>query len=225
MAVTSEFLGHSQVKKAVMAVPAKFTSIQREATASAFKAAGLKVVRVIEEPTAAAVAYKLHKKSNIKHILVYDFGGGTLDVSILYVSRGSVQVYATDGDDMLGGSDLDFCLDKHLTHKVEAVSKESMHTEPPPKETVDAAHIPVDQYCTGANIRSMAESIKKQLSSIDTTTFRCVDPVEDGHKKIEFEITRHDFESQCSHLFERALVPVTRLLSELGELHQIQGRE
>jgi hypothetical protein len=73
---------------------------------------------VIEEPTAAAVAYDLHKKSNVHHILVYDFGGGTLDVSLLYVAKGSVQVYATDGDDELGGSDLDMCLFDIISSKV-----------------------------------------------------------------------------------------------------------
>jgi molecular chaperone DnaK (HSP70) len=73
---------------------------------------------VLEEPTAAAVAYKLHKKSNIHHILVYDFGGGTLDVSLLFVSKGSVQVYATDGDEHLGGSDLDLCMYDIIKEKV-----------------------------------------------------------------------------------------------------------
>ena len=92
MGITAEFLGHNQVNKAVIAVPAKFDANQRKATGDAYAKAGLKVVRVIEEPTAAAVAYKLHKKSNIHHILVYDFGGGTLDVSLLYVAKGSVQV-------------------------------------------------------------------------------------------------------------------------------------
>ena len=73
---------------------------------------------MIEEPTAAAVAYKLHKNHNIQHILVYDFGGGTLDISILYVAKGSVQVYATDGDEYLGGSDFDTCLVDHINDKV-----------------------------------------------------------------------------------------------------------
>lgn len=81
-----------QVTKAVIAVPAKFTNTQRAATAEAFKKAGLKVVRVMEEPTAAAVAYDLHKKKDVHQILVYDFGGGTLDVSLLYVAKESVQV-------------------------------------------------------------------------------------------------------------------------------------
>jgi molecular chaperone DnaK (HSP70) len=90
--ITADFLGHKQVNKAVIAVPAKFSAQQRQATGEAYKKAGLKVMRVLEEPTAAAVAYRLHKRTDIHHILVYDFGGGTLDVSLLYVSRGSVQV-------------------------------------------------------------------------------------------------------------------------------------
>ena len=85
-------LGHSQIKTAVIAVPAKFNNRQRAATANAFKLAGLKVSRVLEEPTAAALAYGLHKKPDVDHILVYDFGGGTLDVSILHVSKGYVGV-------------------------------------------------------------------------------------------------------------------------------------
>ena len=85
-------LGHRQITKAVVAVPAKFDAAQRRATAEAYKQAGLKVMRVIEEPTAAAVAYGLDKKKNVDYILVYDFGGGTLDVSLLFVNEESVQV-------------------------------------------------------------------------------------------------------------------------------------
>jgi len=118
LGVASDYLGHKQVNKAVIAVPAKFSQKQREATGAAYKAAGLKVIRVLEEPTAAAVAYDLHKKANIHHIIVYDFGGGTLDVSLLYVAKGSVQVYATDGDETLGGSDLDLCLYDIIKDKV-----------------------------------------------------------------------------------------------------------
>ena len=85
-------LGHRQVRKAVMAVPAKFDSQQRMATGEAYKRAGLKVMRVIDEPTAAALAYGLDKKKDVDYILVYDFGGGTLDVSLLFVNKESVQV-------------------------------------------------------------------------------------------------------------------------------------
>lgn len=188
--VTSLFLGHNQVTKAVIAVPAKFNDQQRAATGLAYKLAGLKVVRVIEEPTAAAVAYQLHKKSNIHHILVYDFGGGTLDVSILYIAQGSVQVFATDGDETLGGSDLDVCLQEYILSKL-------------PVESRSNAHIPT--------IRLLAEYAKKVLSSEDVAHVSV--PQSDGNYSIE--VTRNDFETTCSYIFDRSLIPVTRLLDEL----------
>ena len=101
--MTADYLGYKQIKKAVIAVPAKFGARQKRATGEAYKRAGLKVMRVLEEPTAAALAYGLHKKPNVHHILVYDFGGGTLDVSLLYVHNGFVTVEGIDGDDHLGG--------------------------------------------------------------------------------------------------------------------------
>ncbi|CAN0098542.1 unnamed protein product, partial [Phaeothamnion confervicola] len=107
-------LGHEQVDKAVIAVPAKFSPRQRQATADAFRMAGLKVIRVLEEPTAAALAYDLHRQKGVDHILVYDFGGGTLDVSVLFVSDGAVEVMASEGDDYLGGSDFDQLLARRL---------------------------------------------------------------------------------------------------------------
>ena len=199
--VTAEYLGHKQVKKAVIAVPAKFNALQREATGAAYKAAGLKVIRVLEEPTAAAVAYQLHKKADISHILVYDFGGGTLDVSILYVSKGSVQVYATDGDEMLGGSDFDMCIADHLSTKLK----------------VRGVSLPDfvqngEELCTSTNVRVKAENVKKGLSYSDKATFRCVS----GGETIIFEISRGEFSEVCKHLFDAGMTPVMRLLTELG---------
>lgn len=192
--VTATFLGHNQVNKAVIAVPAKFSSVQRSATAAAFKAAGLKVIRVLEEPTAAAVAYRLHKKQNIHHILVYDFGGGTLDVSLLYVSKGSVQVYATDGDEMLGGSDLDVCIFNLLTKKV--AEQQDM--------------------CDATFLRVLAENVKKELSTKESVTFSCPHSnISSNSPQKSFEISRTEFETECNPLFERAMVPVTRLLNDL----------
>jgi len=104
--MTAEALGYRQVNKAVITVPAKFDPRQKRATGEAYKKAGLKVMRVLEEPTAAAIAYGLHQKPNVHHIMVYDFGGGTLDVSLLYVHRGFVTVSGTDGDEHLGGESL-----------------------------------------------------------------------------------------------------------------------
>jgi len=220
--IASDFLGHNQVNKAVIAVPAKFTQQQREATGSAYKAAGLKVIRVLEEPTAAAVAYDLHKKDNIHHIIVYDFGGGTLDVSLLYVANGSVQVYATDGDETLGGSDLDMCLYDLIRHNLEAQSGHSvqLHSLSEMDKSVTNSDL-----CLSANVRAMAEQVKKELSSAMTTEFSCRVPSEDKHNTgaafgetaeyIRIPISRSDFEVGCKPLFDRSMIPVIRLLGEL----------
>jgi molecular chaperone DnaK (HSP70) len=202
------------VNKAIIAVPAKFNAEQRQATAAAYKAAGLKVIRVLEEPTAAAVAYQLHKKTDISHILVYDFGGGTLDVSILYVSKGSVQVYATDGDETLGGSDFDLCLAKSITSKLQSskygVEEDEIKAAPLQGGVGDAEN---DESCAGATIRVKAEGAKKTLSSAAVASFRCQSR-EKG--PIHFDITRESFETDCKHLFEAGMLPVTRLLDDLG---------
>jgi len=107
MEITRKHLGHENVKSSVIAVPAKFDALQRQRTVEAFKAAGVTVARMLEEPQAAALAYGLHKKPGVDYILVYDFGGGTLDVSVLYVTDGFVDVMGSDGDDQLGGADFD----------------------------------------------------------------------------------------------------------------------
>lgn len=206
--VTAGFLGHAQVNKAVIAVPAKFSAIQREATAMAYKAAGLKVVRVLEEPTAAAVAYDLHKNSSIHHILVYDFGGGTLDVSLLFVANGSVQVYATDGDDTLGGSDFDLCMYDIVRQKLESHHEITLEKlSEMQRETLSS------EFCTSATVRAMAEQIKKDLTYVPSKEFKCQFP---SGKHVSFDITKDEFEHGCKDLFDRGLLPVTRLLDDLG---------
>lgn len=239
--ITSDFVGHKQVNKAVIAVPAKFNSNQRAATAMAYKLAGLKVVRVLEEPTAAAVAYNLHKNPTIHHILVYDFGGGTLDVSLLYVSKGSVQVYATDGDEMLGGSDLDMCVFDLLKNKIEKLSHQPLHTDNPNVMSKGSR----TDLCEPASIRKKAEDIKKSLSSVDEVPFECLfteltsrseglhshsageqtsqavqyeitDAGSVAAGKVSFLVSKSDFEVGCDHLFERGIIPIHRLLADLG---------
>jgi molecular chaperone DnaK (HSP70) len=112
--MTETVLGHANVKSAIICVPAKFNAHQRQETVAAVQAAGLKVTRIVEEPTAAALAYGLHRKPNVNYILVYDFGGGTLDISLLHVSDGFVDVMGSDGDDRLGGTDFDVAIAHHL---------------------------------------------------------------------------------------------------------------
>ena len=215
-------LNHNQVNKAVIAVPAKFSSIQRAATGLAFRDAGLKVIRVLDEPTAAAVAYNLHKKKDIHHILVYDFGGGTLDVSILYVSQGSVQVYATDGDNFLGGSDFDMCLFNYIKSKLYkltegTVTLDSINATNIPKENPSSERARVPKLlCDSVSVREEAENIKKKLSTINSIHFECVYKSKNGNEEmVSLEVGRVDFEEECAYLFERGLIPVTRLLSDL----------
>jgi molecular chaperone DnaK (HSP70) len=208
-AITAEYLGHDQVNKAVIAVPAKFDDKQRAATGAAFKAAGLKVVRVIEEPTAAAVAYQLHKKNNVFHILVYDFGGGTLDVSILYVRKGSVEVYATDGDEMLGGSDFDMCLAKGIRDKLEEFSGSKL-----PDHDINNND---SELCTWPTVRVKAEMIKKDLSSSSSSSVSCNMPSNSNSlKKVSVGFSKEEFHTLCADLFDRSMLPATRLLNELG---------
>mmetsp|Transcript_26997 Transcript_26997/g.59989 ORF Transcript_26997/g.59989 Transcript_26997/m.59989 type:complete len:645 (-) Transcript_26997:807-2741(-) len=120
ISITQQFLGHENVRTAVIAIPAKFDAAQRIATVKAFTDAGVKVARILEEPTAAALAYGLDKKDGVNHIMVFDFGGGTLDVSILHVSDdGYVDVMGSDGDNRLGGADFDAAVAHALLEKDE----------------------------------------------------------------------------------------------------------
>ena len=206
------------VKSAIIAVPAKVGPEQRQASGQAYKAAGLRVLRVVDEPTAAAVAYKLHKRSNIHHILVYDFGGGTLDVSLLYVSRGSVQVYATDGDESLGGSDFDLCLYSHLLARL----KKEHNFSPPRAAAQSTGHSgPSTNLCSHSALQQKAEQLKKDLSSLNKTTVACqpFDVVGESAvargKLAEMDVTVEEFHTTCQGLFDRGLAPVTRLLAEL----------
>jgi molecular chaperone DnaK (HSP70) len=120
--ITSKFLGHDNIKAAVICVPAQFTAEQRRHTVLAFQNAGIQPVRILEEPTAAALAYGLQEKEGVDYVLVYDFGGGTLDVSLLRVSSGFVDVIGSDGDDVLGGSDFDAAIAHYwMDHPVRGV--------------------------------------------------------------------------------------------------------
>jgi len=177
--ITSTFLGHSNVQSAVICVPAKFDARARRLTVEAFKEAGVSVTRIVEEPTAAALAYGLHKKENVEYILVYDFGGGTLDVSLLHVSDGYVEVMGSDGDDVLGGSDFDAVIAKELLQRdndgdaVERTKQalDSLGVQEDGLQckrlltTVDDASTSSSPLCTHASFHTMAERLKIELSS------------------------------------------------------------
>mmetsp|Transcript_36678 Transcript_36678/g.88375 ORF Transcript_36678/g.88375 Transcript_36678/m.88375 type:complete len:626 (-) Transcript_36678:59-1936(-) len=116
--LTRNHLQHDNVQSAVIAIPAKFEPSQRDATIRAFEMAGLKVARILEEPTAAALAYGLHKRDDVHYVMVYDFGGGTLDISLLYIGEGGyIDVLGSDGDEQLGGADFDAAVAHWLLEK------------------------------------------------------------------------------------------------------------
>lgn len=206
-------LGHRQVKQAVIAVPADFGARQRRATAEAFKRAGLKVVRILEEPTAAALAYGLHRKAGVHHILVYDFGGGTLDVSVLFVNDGSVEVIGSAGDGQLGGSDFDRCLAQPLVDRLvgEEPAAAVVQRSGPPCSLGGLAS------CEAHTMRATAEDAKVLLSSEATVTVRCAQE-RNGTTCVEraLNVSRADFEGWCGKEFSRSVGPIERVLELTG---------
>jgi molecular chaperone DnaK (HSP70) len=177
--MTYTVLGHTNVKSAIICVPAKFNEQQRYETVMAFRNAGITVARIVEEPTAAALAYGLHRKAGVDYILVYDFGGGTLDISLLHVSEGYVDVMGSDGDDRLGGSDFDDVIAKYLlqerrgTHIVQATNtilneiKESI--QPPVDDLEDllsnqCPKLHETPLCTVSSYHTLGEQLKISLS-------------------------------------------------------------
>ena len=176
--ITKQFLGHENIKSAVICVPAKFNEQQIRMTHQAFKDAGVSVARVVEEPTAAALAYGLHRKAGVDYILVYDFGGGTLDVSLLHVSDGFVDVMGSDGDDRLGGADFDAAVAHFLLEKrggneiVQRTTKDLHQLEGSTKGVADleeklSASCPAlrtTPLCTVSSFHTIGEQLKIALS-------------------------------------------------------------
>ncbi|KAL7529333.1 hypothetical protein ACHAWF_002940 [Thalassiosira exigua] len=183
--IARDHLGHDNVRSAVIAVPAKFDRIQRDATVRAFELAGLAVARILEEPVAAALAYGLHKKDDVRHVLVYDFGGGTLDVSLLYVGEGGyVEVLGSDGDEGLGGADFDAGVARWLTKEKggEAMVQDAAEAVRRIEEGMASADVEADPadvedhieeacpklkevpLCTTSSLHTMGERMKIALS-------------------------------------------------------------
>ncbi len=192
------YLGQ-EVKQAVITVPAYFNDSQRQATMDAGKIAGVEVLRIINEPTAASLAYGLDKKQN-ETILVFDLGGGTFDVSILEVGDGIFEVLATAGDTNLGGDDFD----KVLVNWLIADFKK--------QEKIDLSEdIQALQRLTEA-----AEKAKMELSTIEKTTIHLpfITADKNGPKHIEKELTRDVFENLCENLITRCRVPVEKALND-----------
>ena len=192
------YLGQ-EVKQAVITVPAYFNDSQRQATMDAGKIAGIEVLRIINEPTAASLAYGLDKKEN-QTILVFDLGGGTFDVSILEVGDGIFEVLATAGDTNLGGDDFDKTL-------VDWLIKDFLD-----RENIDLSKdIQALQRLTEA-----AEKAQMELSTVEKTQIQLpfITADKSGPKHIEKELTRSVFEDLCKDLINRCKVPVEKALTD-----------
>jgi len=193
-----EYLGQD-VTKAVITVPAYFNDSQRQATVDAGKIAGIEVLRIINEPTAASLAYGLDKKQN-ETILVFDLGGGTFDVSVLEVGDGIFEVLSTAGDTNLGGDDFDKALVRWLVQDFE--EKEGTNL------TKDIQAL---QRLTEA-----AEKAKMELSNVEKTTINLpfITADKTGPKHIQHDLTREKFETLCKDLIDRCRIPVEKALKD-----------
>ncbi|MEQ9406479.1 MAG: molecular chaperone DnaK [Fuerstiella sp.] len=195
---SESYLGH-KVNKAVITVPAYFNDAQRQATKDAGQIAGLEVSRIINEPTAAALAYGLEKKQEEK-IVVFDLGGGTFDVSILEVGDELVEVLSTNGDTHLGGDDFDEVLINHIADEFKK------------SDGIDLRNDPMALQ----RLREAAEKAKKELSTAQTSDINLPFITADasGAKHLQLSITRGEFERLIDPLVERCRAPVQNALKD-----------
>ena len=193
------YLGE-KVTKAVITVPAYFNDAQRQATKNAGKIAGLEVERIINEPTAASLAYGLDKQDKQETVLVYDLGGGTFDVSILELGDGVFEVKSTSGNNHLGGDDFDKCIMNYLVSEFKKengidLSKDKMAMQ---------------------RIKDAAEKAKKDLSGMSTTNINLpfITQTESGPVHMDINLTKAKFEDLCRDLFDSTLEPVRKALKD-----------
>ncbi len=205
-----DYLGE-KVDKAVITVPAYFNDAQRQATKDAGKIAGLEVERIINEPTAAALAYGLDKTDKEQKVLVYDLGGGTFDVSILELADGTFEVLSTNGDTHLGGDDFDNVV---VNWMVDTFKKEN---------GVDLSKDTMAMQ----RLKEAAEKAKKDLSGMAQTQISLpfISAGADGPLHFESSLTRAKFDEMTKHLVERTMDPVRNALRDAGltknDIHQV----
>ncbi|MDW2908019.1 molecular chaperone DnaK [Mesomycoplasma ovipneumoniae] len=208
-------IGH-KVSKAVITVPAYFDNAQREATKNAGKIAGLEVERIINEPTAAALAFGLDKTEKEMKVLVYDLGGGTFDVSVLELSNGTFEVLSTSGDNHLGGDDWDNQIVEWMVKRI--------------KEEYDFDAKSDKMALT--RLKEEAEKTKINLSnqSVSTISLPFLGLGKNGPINVELELKRSDFEKMTAHLIDRTRKPIVDALkqakieaSELDEVLLVGG--
>ena len=200
------YLGE-KVSEAVITVPAYFNDAQRQATKDAGKIAGLDVKRIINEPTAAALAYGLDNENEQK-IMVYDLGGGTFDVSIIEICDGVIEVLATNGDTRLGGDDFDNKITQYMLSEFKRT------------EGVDLS----GDKMAMQRLREAAEKAKKELSSATTTNINLpfITATAEGPKHFDMNLTRAKFDELTHDLVERTVIPVQNALKDAGlEMNEI----
>ena len=205
-----DYLGE-KVEKAVITVPAYFNDAQRQATKDAGKIAGLEVERIINEPTAAALAYGIDKTDKEQKVLVYDLGGGTFDVSILELADGTFEVLSTNGDTHLGGDDfdnvvVDWMVDTFKKENGIDLSKDTMAMQ---------------------RLKEAGEKAKKDLSGMVQTQISLpfISAGADGPLHFEATLTRAKFDEMTKHLVDRTMEPVRNALRDAGltknDIHQV----
>ncbi|MUK87078.1 molecular chaperone DnaK [Ornithinibacillus sp. L9] len=205
-----DYIGE-KVEKAVITVPAYFNDAERQATKDAGKIAGLEVERIINEPTAAALAYGIDKDDQDQTILVYDLGGGTFDVSILDIGDGTFEVVSTAGDNRLGGDDFDQVI---IDHMVAEFKKEN------------GIDLSKDKMAM-QRLKDAAEKAKKDLSGVTQTQISLpfITAGEAGPLHLEMNLTRAKFDELSSDLVERTMVPTRKALSDAGlsanDIHKV----
>ncbi|MFP4697881.1 MAG: molecular chaperone DnaK [Eubacteriales bacterium] len=194
------YLGE-KVTEAVITVPAYFTDSQRQATKDAGKIAGLEVKRIINEPTAAALAYGLDNENEQK-IMVYDLGGGTFDISIIEIGEGVIEVLATSGDNSLGGDDFDERVIQFLVKEFKG------------QEGIDLTQDKMAMQ----RLKEAAEKAKKELSTTTTTNINLpfITATQEGPKHLDVNLSRAKFDELTSDLVEKTLTPVNNAIKDAG---------
>jgi molecular chaperone DnaK (HSP70) len=188
-----------KIRAATISVPANFDVSQQLATLEAARQAGFNNVQLISEPAAAALAFRLHQRPGVRHVLVFDFGGGTLDVALLVLDQKTFSVMTSSGDPHLGGEDIDRCILKHFETEFQSQNGLAL-----PPQSVEVQ----------GSLRRHAESIKIELSNV-TRVQRVLTSVYQG-KSLKVDISRTQFEKFCGDLFDRAIAPVKEVLQVAG---------
>jgi len=203
MKETAEAYLGEKVSQAVITVPAYFNDAQRQATKDAGRIAGLEVLRIINEPTAAALAYGLDKKDSGKVIAVYDLGGGTFDVSILEIGDGVFEVLSTNGDTFLGGEDFDNRLVDYICDEFQKQNGLDLRKDPMALQ----------------RIRSKAEEAKKELSTVSQVDLSepYITAGPSGPIHLSMKLTRAKLESLVEDLVKRTMEPCKKALSDAGK--------